>query len=292
MPAEQDKTRMAKAAFVAFAASSTAARLPFKAAWHPGDAAWLMKDAPGAPPVKLLRENGEPGAAVCFVGPGAAWIESITNEGFAGAVTWAEERNRAAPLQIRVQETDHARIAVLEARGFKPDALESLLFSRDLTYPVEAATLPDDMRVCDSVDVDPEARAACHRDAWNHLAHLGIPNAVSAFSSTVYERLRAEPCYDPTLDLLIETADGRLVANCIAWIDPLSEVGEFEPFGTHVEFRGRGLARVLALEGMRRMAERGMRLARVSTAHFNDAAAKAYLGAGFELRDRMRWWCK
>jgi ribosomal protein S18 acetylase RimI-like enzyme len=150
--------------------------------------------------------------------------------------------------------------------------------------------LPAGLRFRDCVDVDPQARAQCHRDAWNHLEHIGLPEARSSFSTESYLRTRAAEGYDPSLDLLVETADGTLVANCIAWLDEASGVGTFEPVGVHVDFRGRGLARAIVGEGLRRLKARGVRWGRVGTAHFNAPAIAAYLAAGFAVSDRTSWW--
>lgn len=276
--------------FVAFAAAATRARLPLKAAWHPGDAAWLIKDSAGPPPVKLLRRDGVVVAAISFQDESEVWIEALSDPDFVLAVEWAEAKS--APLAIRMLDRDGMRAAHLKARGYARAAAADICFAYPLVGPMPTPLLADGMRIRDCVDVDAEARAACHRDAWSHLEHLGIYGSGSKFSAETYRRLRDGPCYDPTLDLMVECADGRLVANCVAWIDPSSGVGAFEPFGTHVDFRGRGLARALAHDGMRRMQARGMTLARVSTAHFNQSAAKAYLRAGFRQTDRWSWWRK
>jgi ribosomal protein S18 acetylase RimI-like enzyme len=92
--------------------------------------------------------------------------------------------------------------------------------------------------------------------------------------------------------MLVLAPNGTLVANCIVWIDEKSGIATFEPVGTHARYRRRGLARLAMHEALRRAKVRGMRWARVSTAHFNAPAIAAYTRAGFELCDRAAWWTK
>ena len=110
--------------------------------------------------------------------------------------------------------------------------------------------------------------------------------------SSATSRLAASPVYDPSLDILAETEDGRLVGGCICWADARSGVGTFEPVGTHVDYRGQGLARAVNVEGLRRLKARGMAWGRVSTAHFNAPAIATYLSCGFEIIDRTALWTK
>jgi ribosomal protein S18 acetylase RimI-like enzyme len=148
------------------------------------------------------------------------------------------------------------------------------------------------MLIRDCVEVDLDHRAECHRNARNHLAHIGLAQARSTFSAADYEQLRASPGYDPALDLLVETSDGRLVGNCICWSDAPSGIGTFEPVGVHVDFRQMGLARALTLEGLQRLQAADMQWARIGTAHFNAPAIATYISSGFEITDHTYWWSK
>lgn len=193
---------------------------------------------------------------------------------------------------MKLFENDLDRIAILEERGYRRSGPEGVRFRRPLDRPIEHAALPEGIRVRDCVGIDPEQRAACHRDAWNHLAHIGIENARSTFTARTYAELLRSPVYDPALDMLAETVTGRLVANVICWADAASGVGTFEPVGTHVDFRGQGLARAVSVEALRRLQAKGLAWGRVSTAHFNAPAIATYLSCGFEIIDRAALWIK
>ncbi|MGE0621879.1 MAG: GNAT family N-acetyltransferase [Pseudomonadales bacterium] len=81
-------------------------------------------------------------------------------------------------------------------------------------------------------------------------------------------------------------ADGTLASCTIAWTDPVSRIGSFEPFGTRPEFRGSGVSRAVLCEGLKRLASRGMTSARIYTACFNQPALTLYRSCGFAETDR------
>ena len=289
-------------ALLDFASRSLRARHPLDANWHPGDLVWQLKDARDVHLDMRLWETAEGVvAAALFAGPSQVWLEAMPEHEhlLAEILAWAElamvtERPRLGTdaLSVKLSEVDQSRIATVEALGYRRAAPEGVRFRRALDTEIPPAPLPRGMRVRDSVGIDPEARAACHRDAWNHLAHIGIENARSTFTAKSYGRLLASRVYDPKLDLLIETEDGQLVANCICWADAASGIGTFEPVGTHADYRGLGLARAVNVEGLRRLQALGMAWGRVSTAHFNAPAIATYLSCGFEVIGRTALWTK
>jgi GNAT superfamily N-acetyltransferase len=140
--------------------------------------------------------------------------------------------------------------------------------------------------------VDPVLRAAAHRAAWDHLEHLGVPNARSRFSTEAYLSLTRLPVYDPTLDMLVEGPDGTFVASCICWPDQASGVATFEPVGVALASRGQRLTGAILGEAAARAKAQGLAEARVGTAHFNFSAIKAYLAAGFDPDGGSHWWAK
>jgi ribosomal protein S18 acetylase RimI-like enzyme len=129
---------------------------------------------------------------------------------------------------------------------------------------------------------DYPARVDLHRAAWFR----------SSFDLRRYLRVRAIDVFEPELDLIVETAEGRLASFCIGWVDRRLGVGSFEPVGTHPDFRRLGLGQQVTYEGLRRMKAMGMHSAKIGTAGFNERAFALYCSCGFELRDRERTWVK
>ncbi|OGO30027.1 MAG: hypothetical protein A2136_09705 [Chloroflexi bacterium RBG_16_54_11] len=95
------------------------------------------------------------------------------------------------------------------------------------------------------------------------------------------------PVYDPDLDIVAVSPTGQVGAFCIVWTDPLNRVGLFEPVGTHPDFKRQGLGKAVMQEGLRRLQERGMQSAIVSTFEDNPAAIKLYKSVGFRIVNRL-----
>jgi hypothetical protein len=284
-------------ALLAFASRLTAARFPFASGWHPGNFAWDMMARYDARQDNLMWiVDGEIVAVVAFDGLDA-WVEVLPrHEALVVEVLQAAEANARLrgndEIRVRAQTKDTARIAAFEAQGLEPARPEGVVFLRDLSAPLELESPPKGFRVTDCVGVAPEMRAQAHRDAWNHLGHIGLPEARSSVTGEAYASLTASPAYDPTLDIVVVAPDGSIVANCICWSDTQSGVGIFEPVGTSLAWRGRRLARSAIHEGLRRLRARGMQWGHVGTAHFNTSAIAAYRASGFALVDSSAWWSK
>jgi ribosomal protein S18 acetylase RimI-like enzyme len=90
---------------------------------------------------------------------------------------------------------------------------------------------------------DFSARVELHRTVW----------APSSVTEESYRDVQAAWPYRPDLDCIAEAADGRLAAYCLAWLDPDNGVGEFEPVGTHPDFRRLGLGSAVCRFALRRL---------------------------------------
>ncbi|HLZ83098.1 MAG TPA: GNAT family N-acetyltransferase [Caulobacteraceae bacterium] len=282
------------APLLAFGSRAFAQRFPLNANWHPGDFVWELHARRDRPqPIRMWDRAGGVTAVAWFTGPAQLLCEVLPDSENLVPQIVAYAENAAgdqAELSIRAFDSDVGRITALQRLGYRRAAPEGVWFCMDLSAPLPAFHPPDGFSVRDSVGIDAARRAAAHRDAWNDLSRIGLPDARSAFTTEAYLSLRAAPVYDPGLDILLQAPDGGLVANCICWEDAHSGIGVFEPVGTHAAFRGRGLARQAILEGCRRLRARGHRWARVGTAHFNAPAISAYRSCGFEEYDHTSWW--
>jgi ribosomal protein S18 acetylase RimI-like enzyme len=100
--------------------------------------------------------------------------------------------------------------------------------------------------------------------------------------------LAASSLYDPSLDLAVETRDGRVAGYSLYWFDPTTEVGLVEPVRVEDEFQRHGLARAMLSAGIGRLVARGARRMKISYA--TDAAAALYQGLGFRRRSTATWY--
>jgi ribosomal protein S18 acetylase RimI-like enzyme len=294
-------------ALLRFVADRARDRWPAPAYMTVGDVAWQL---PGSAPEEnvCLWLDGASLVAYAWFDPPTAM--TIDGRPLAGLLAWAEERRRVfgpgRPRFLDVQsmaewerelldprptrddgvvlettafESDRPRLAWLEASGFAASRHRGMVVRRRLDRAVPPSQLPAGYRLRSATAADVDERVAAHRDAfW----------PATGFTRDRYLALRASERYDPELDVVLETPDGTLASYCIAWTDPGLGVGSFEPVGTRRAWRGRGFAREVLWEGMRRLAARGMHTAEVRTAGFNERAHAAYRSAGFDLADVLR----
>ena len=89
-------------------------------------------------------------------------------------------------------------------------------------------------------------------------------------------RILRQPNYNPDLDIVVESPDGRLAAFCISWFDGKTRSGHVEPLGSHKDFRPFGLGRVALSEGLRRLQSLGAQNIFVETDNYRNTALRRY----------------
>ncbi|MCM2424055.1 GNAT family N-acetyltransferase [Streptomyces sp. RKAG293] len=154
----------------------------------------------------------------------------------------------AAGLERTVSPTTAAEFALKRwaAHGYGTDvgALGDTgdwtqLNERDLT-DVERPVLPSGFRFRTADEAGPQAAVLAHLDAW----------APSAYTARSYDDVRQTAAYRGDLHVLVEAPDGTMASSTIMWFDEVNKTVEFEPVGTHPDYRRLGLARAMMLHGM------------------------------------------
>ncbi|MFF7198774.1 MULTISPECIES: GNAT family N-acetyltransferase [unclassified Streptomyces] len=165
------------------------------------------------------------------------------------------------------------------AHGYEPDPASlgekgswTQLNERELT-DVEEPLLPDGFRFRTAEEAGPQAAVRAHVDAW----------APSTYTAESYEGVRRATGYRADLHLLVEAPDATMASSTIMWFDEANATVEFEPVGTHPDYRRLGLARAMLLHGMRRARAAGATHATVAClgAPGYPAARALYYGVGF-----------
>jgi GNAT superfamily N-acetyltransferase len=118
---------------------------------------------------------------------------------------------------------------------------------------------------------------------------LGVPHHMRLRSGDMV-RQRLEQCslYDPALDLVVESTDGRVAGYSLYWFDPKTKVGLVEPVRVEDEFQRRGLASAMLTAGIDRLVARGAE--RVKISYGSEAAESAYQGVGFRSTSTATWY--
>jgi ribosomal protein S18 acetylase RimI-like enzyme len=250
--------------------------------FHPGDLAWWLgwpprSDAWLADNVALWENvDGNLRAWVMLddVDIGE-WVDTAAGRE-AEAASWAALDGwlveRSGPRRY-VRADDLQAIARLEAGGYRRAHDDMVAFSIDLA--AFAAAAPD-ARVRPLTDPDEvPARAIVTRAAFQ-----SFDRPYDTYLRQ-YRAFMASPAYPSGWDLLAWAQPGRAASCTIAWPDPASGVGTFEPVATHPAFERRGFGSAVLREGFRRLARAGMRRAIVRTGVDNAPAIGLYRSVGF-----------
>lgn len=180
---------------------------------------------------------------------------------------------------LTTQKADAQARALVAAHGYEFDA-ETVsdegswvqFNARELT-DLPDPLLPKGFRFLAAEDVSAADAVEAHREAW-------YP---SSFTEAAFERVRRTWPYRGDLHVLVAAPDGTLAATAIIWLDDVTRTAEFEPVGTHREFRRQRLGTALQLHGMRLAwsagANRMLVACRGAPAH--PAARNMYYGVGF-----------
>jgi GNAT superfamily N-acetyltransferase len=161
-------------------------------------------------------------------------------------IDWYDEQTPGADHVTSVQIADQGARQRFADHGYLLDEAEAsdegswhMFTSRDLNGLAEPV-LPDGFRLRTADEVEPAAAVRAHLDAW-------YP---SSFTEAAFADVRRTWPYRGHLHALVEAPDGVLVASTIMWFDEVSRTAEFEPVGTHREYRRLGLGTALLWFGM------------------------------------------
>ncbi|WP_027940812.1 GNAT family N-acetyltransferase [Amycolatopsis taiwanensis] len=192
---------------------------------------------------------------------------------------WYDETAGDADRSLILQDADVQARAIATAHGYAFDAETGSddgswhqFNVRELT-DVPEPVLPKGFRFLTAGDVSVADAVKAHCDAWHS----------SSLTEAAFERVRRTWPYRADLHVLIAAPDGTLAATAIIWLDEVTRTAEFEPVGTHREFRRQGLGTALQLHGMQlaRSVGADRMLVACLGAPAHPAARNMYYGVGF-----------
>ena len=265
--------------------------------WHVGDLLWgIYKDTVFDPRQNIHLWVNEQGELLSFTWINAHEVVLQVSPRFRGShlndllleemLAWGEERQRKS-LADRVTESvpsfcafedDFPLIDMFTRHKYGRDEFHDLHMSRDLNLPIPEAVLPEGWTIRHVGGEDEfDERVALHREVWQR----------SKVTLEAYRRMRGVAGYTPELDLVAVAPGGTFASYCICWLDPVNKIGEFEPVGTHSAYRGKGLGKIVMLEGLRRLKAFGMQRAIVCSLGSNEASKKLYASVGFRTYNKL-----
>jgi ribosomal protein S18 acetylase RimI-like enzyme len=195
---------------------------------------------------------------------------------------WAAARCLELGPRVRlvhaVNRQDQERGRRLEALGFTPFRRFHVLVRPTADVPAPALPPGFTARAC---------RPAEDAAAYVALYNVAFIDAFRFTPLTVDDFLHdaASPSYVADRDLVLEAADGRVVAFCFAEIEAEhSELGHIASLGVHPEWRRRGLGEHLLYAALRALGAGGARAAHLYVdADSPTGATRLYARAGFTL---------
>jgi GNAT superfamily N-acetyltransferase len=161
-------------------------------------------------------------------------------------IDWYDGTAADVARTVLPSASDELALGRWAAHGYETDPASlgdtgswTQLNERDLT-DVERPVLPDGFRFRTADEAGPEAAVRAHVDAWTP----------STYDARSYQGVRQAPGYRGDLHVLVEAPDGTMAASTIMWLDEVNRTVEFEPVGTHPDYRRLGLGRAMLLHGM------------------------------------------
>src|SRR5580704_12975435 len=161
-------------------------------------------------------------------------------------IDWYDGTAAGLERTVMPSAADEFALKRWAAYGFQTDpaslgdtGLWTQLNERDLT-DVEQPVLPGGFRFRTADEAGPEAAVKAHVDAW----------APSTYTAEGYQGVRQTAAYRGDLHILVEAPDGTMASSPIMWLDEANKTAEFEPVGTHPDYRRLGLGRAMLLHGM------------------------------------------
>ncbi len=219
--------------------------------------------------------------------PLPVWFDALGPVAAAGLTAWDGTWQADVFAVPSIVKPEEVWAATLEATaGHRGEALRVLVRTEDALLADLAIqsgfAMADELSGTAWMDADHRPPVA-QVDGFaivDRVARADRPHPMMARNGELVEpRLRQCSLYDPTLDLAVEDADGRVAGYALFWFDYTTLVGLLEPMRVEDQYQRRGLARMLLTNGLDRLARKGARRLKVGFA--TDAARSLYLGAGF-----------
>ena len=191
--------------------------------------------------------------------------------------------NKTHRISIVALEDNPTREASLKERGFERGPIYGILRVRPINVPIPDYPLPDGYSIRAVKPEDFEEIAAAIRKVFGHG---------ESFTGSTLEKTAEASFYLRDLDLVVVAPDGSIVSFCTFRVDPESRITELEPMGTLPEYRRKGLAKALLVEGFRRLNEYNPTLLYIGGAADTPEANRLYTVTGFNERYDYYYWYK
>ncbi len=200
---------------------------------------------------------------------------------------WRKEtmtESDAPEIHFVVPVTNRERTALLTKMDYEDTGLSEYNRRRPVNMQIPDCALPEEFSIR-HVDVEND-----------FVKYKEVIAAVFRHCGSMTERMAkiyaSAQFYRPDLDLVVVAPNGKFAAFMTVRIDPVSRLAELEPVGTHPDYRGKGLAKCMILEALRRVRKYKPREICIMGAAPTEAANALYDSVGFTEKTEVHDWCK
>jgi ribosomal protein S18 acetylase RimI-like enzyme len=246
---------------------------------HVGDLAWWLHRAPGKQQLWLDGDRCVAWARLTL--PATLDYEPGPGELHREVLEWFEAEAESDTLTTYAMESNEDWLEALAASGYERREEGWYAYHvQELEGELPEPDVPEGftLHTVDGED-DFRKRVEIHRAVW----------APSRVTADVYRRVTQAWPYRADLDCVLEAPDGSFASYVLCWYDDANRVGEFEPMGTHPDYRRRGLGAAVCRFALRRLQEEGARQAIVYAGGRPEdgGARRLYESVGFRRYTRV-----
>ena len=191
--------------------------------------------------------------------------------------------NKKEKIRIHTIEGNSVRELLLSELGYKKGETFMYLRLRPVDLPVPDVGCPESY----------EIRSVKGRSDYDQLARVTrlVFGHGEWFNAEIYEGITRCSFYKQDLDLVAVAPNGTFASFCTFRMDPISQITNLEPVGTHPNYRKLGLAKALIFEGLRRAMTYNPALFYVGAAN-TPAANQLYDSVGYTEKLAEYCWFK
>lgn len=166
-------------------------------------------------------------------------------------------------LHVFVNDFDEAFISLVASRGYARQAGDARPLARfDVPAPFPPITLPEGFQLTSLAEECDWAKV--HRVLWRGFDHGNdVPLTEAEFESR--RRMFDTPTARRDLKIAVRAPDGKFVAFCGMFYEPVNRFALVEPVATDPRYRRMGLGKAAVLEGIRRCGMLGATVAYVGS---------------------------
>jgi GNAT superfamily N-acetyltransferase len=169
------------------------------------------------------------------------------------------KKNGERISRIYISDFDQAFLALAASHGYERREHRDrplLRFGMPASFP--QTELPEGFILTDMQETDDILRM--DRVLWRGFDHPGEPPKDSVDGR---RRMQSGPNYRKDLAVVVQAPNGEFASFCGMWFDPVNCFGYVEPVATDPSYRGLGIGKAAVLEGIRRCAKLGAKMAYV-----------------------------